>query len=188
MIELNLLPAKVRAAETLRLIIIVACFFYAAAALALGYLWSQGHMQLVAAERETARVQAELDAPDLQDAVKAVQHFSDDMASVKAKASVVNQFRKDQGTLVRLLDTLPDWTQNGQVWFSTVESKGEKGHKMVSLVGNTTSRALFAKFYGFMESQALVKNLALDAPPAPTTVHNSQVLQFRLSFSIEDYQ
>ena len=188
MIKLNLVPAKVRAAETLRMIVILGGFVYALGGAGVDWQWGQAHAKLTAAEREVDAVQAELDAPDLQDAVKAVKKFTDDLASVKAKASVVNQFRKDQVTMVRILDAVPDWTMNHQVWFTNLEYKGEKTHHTVALVGNALSRALFARFYSFMDSQVLVKGLALDTVPADVQIRNTPCVQFKVTFSIEDFQ
>jgi hypothetical protein len=39
-----------------------------------------------------------------------------------------------------------------------------------------------------MDSQALVKNLSLDSPPDKQTVRGIDVVQFRLGFSIEEFQ
>lgn len=186
MIQLNLVPPKVRAAELLRKILFVGALLYVAAAGWLGWQWSLGHMQLLEARKATQKVQDELNAPELQVAVRAVQKFADDMAAVKAKASLVNEFRKQQVPLMRLLDAVPDWTMNGQVWFSSLDAEAGHGGRAVTLVGSTLSRALFVRFYDFMSSQAVVKGLSLDGEPTEVDVRDMQTVQFKLGFTVED--
>jgi len=186
MIQLNLLPLKVRAAELLRKALIGAGLAYVVATAWVGWQWSLMHLKLVAQRHEVQKIQAQLDSPELQEAVKAVQKFADDMTAVKAKASVVNELRKQQVPLSRLLDAVPDWTMEGQVWFTSIDAHWKGNAHVVSLVGATLSRSFFVKYYDFMGSQPLVKGLSLDGPPTPTSLRNVPAVSFRLGFSVED--
>ncbi|HTB21672.1 MAG TPA: hypothetical protein VK914_03085 [bacterium] len=190
MIQLNLLPPKVREAELLRKILIVAAVAYAIGGAWVAWQWTLNEAKVKLAQRAVERVQAQLNSPELQVAVQAVQKFADDMAAVKAKASVVNEYRKQQVSLLRLLDAVPDWTMNGQVWFLILSapvspSRGPAG-RTVELTGATLSRSFFVKYFDFMQGQPLVNNLSLDSPPAAVFIHNTQVVQFRLGFTVPD--
>jgi hypothetical protein len=190
MIQLNLLPPKVREAELLRKILIVAGLAYAVAGGWVAWQWTLNEAKVRMAQRAVDRVQAQLNSPELQVAVQAVQKFADDMAAVKAKASVVDQYRKQQVSLLRLLDAVPDWTMNGQVWFQILTAplspnSGPAG-RPVELTGATLSRTFFVKYYDFMQGQPLVNNLSLDGPPTGASIHNTQVVTFRLGFTVPD--
>jgi hypothetical protein len=184
MIQLNLLPPKVRAAELLRKILIGAGVAYALVFGWVAWQWSVSHVQLVMEEHEVDRVQAQLNSPELQVAVAAVQKFADDMAAVKAKASVVNQYRKQQVPLMRLLDSVPDWTMGGQVWFTHLEADDfSLAGRSVILGGAALSRPIFAQFFEFLGDQPLVKGLALATPPTTGLLRNVQTTQFRVNFN-----
>jgi hypothetical protein len=186
MIQLNLLPPKVRAAELLRKILIGSGVAYSLAFGWLAWQWSVSHVQLVEEQHEVQRVQDQLNSPELQVAVAAVQKFADDMAAVKAKASVVNELRKEQVPLLQLVDSVPDWTMNGQVWFTSLDAEpGGNGHT-VALMGSTLSPALFAQFYEFLGVQALVKGLTLPSAPTSSIVRNVETEQFTLDFTSAD--
>jgi Tfp pilus assembly protein PilN len=188
MIKLNLIPPKVREAERLKAIVAVGAILYAAAFLWLGSQWMAVRDELARVTAETDKVQAELNAPDLTEAVKAVQKFSEDLDAVKAKASKVNQFRKDQATLVQLLDSMPDWTLNGQVWFNKVVADGGKGKRTITLDGEAVSRPVFAAFYELMDSQQLVKDLQFASALSTKPIHGVDTVAFTLKFSVGEFQ
>jgi hypothetical protein len=185
MIQLNLLPPKVRAAELLRKILLGAALAYALVFGWVAWQWSVKHVQLVLEQHEVDRVQAQLNSPELQVAVAAVQKFADDMASVKAKASVVDQYREDQVPLMRLMDDIPDWTMGGQVWFTHLDAEefGPAHTRSVVLGGSTLSRPLFAQFFEFLGDQPEVQKLSLAGAPTTSLIRNEQTVQFRLNFT-----
>lgn len=185
MIQLNLLPPKVRAAELLRKILLGAGLAYVLVFGWVAWQWSVKHVQLVVEQHEVDRVQAQLNSPELQVAVAAVQKFADDMASVKAKASVVDQYREDQVPLMRLMDDIPDWTMGGQVWFTHLECDefGPANLRGVVLAGATLTRPLFAQFYEFLGDQSEVQKLSLAGAPTTGLVRTLQTVQFRLNFT-----
>ncbi|MGH7442941.1 MAG: PilN domain-containing protein, partial [bacterium] len=186
MIELNLLPPKVRAAELLRKTITWALVAYALAAGWLLWQWELDHSKLVQAQHEVQRVQAQLNSPELQVAVQAVKKFADDMAAVKAKASVVNALRQQQVPLLQALDTVPDWGMGGQVWFTDLAiSAGKGGGETVELGAETQTRSQFAAYYEFLSGLPGVSGLALDGEPQDTMVAGNRVVRFKVSFTLE---
>ncbi len=186
MIQLNLLPAKVRNAQRMRTVLLAAGIVYGVAALVLGWQWGRAKARLARAERETARVQAQLDSPELQEAVKAVQKFADGMAAMKAKASVVNSLRAQQVPLLRVLDLLPDWTLDGQVWFNEIVASDAAGRENITLSASALSRVLFARYFDFLDGQPLVLGLALQTAPSDAMVYGIKSVQFKLTFAVED--
>lgn len=188
MIKLNLLPEKVRAAERLQLILILGGLVYIVALLGVGLQYTRARAKVSAIEREVDAVNAQLHAPDLQATVDAVVKFSADKDAVQVKASIVNQYRKDQVTLVRFVDALPDWTLNGQVWYTNIEVKGDKGKRVVTMEGEAVSPSIFAKFYSSLETQPLVKSLNLESVVWNAVNRGHSVTKFKVTFSIEEYQ
>jgi hypothetical protein len=134
-------------------------------------------------------VRARSEAPELLQTVKDVERFTKDKSEMSAKASLVNELRKKQATLVRLVDAMPDWTLDGQIWFIKMEVKDDKASKLVTLEGGAKSNLAFARFYTQLENQPLVKKLALEISQSGPTVERAQpVTKFKLSFTLEEYR
>lgn len=188
MIKLNLLPEKVRAGERLQLILIVGAIFYALGIVLLGWRWAAAKHRVSVAAEEVAAVQAQLDAPELREAVQAVDRFTKDEKEKTDKASVVNALRKKQVALIRLLDALPDWMMDGQIWVTRLEVTSGVGERKVTLEGRAVSPLAFAHFYTNLETQPIVKKLSLDTAPANAPVAGRPAVSFRVSFSLEEMQ
>ncbi len=182
MIKLNLLPAKVRAAEALRLILLVAAAVYLLAVLGIAMKWTQAKARVAAAQREVDAVNAELNSPALLSTVQAVEKFTKDKADEQAKASIVEAYRKQQVGLLRLLDALQDWTASGDVWLEHVGA--DNGTGQVTLDGSATSTMSFARFYGMLENQPLVKGLKITQKPSSRLVRGATVDVFQVGFSL----
>ena len=189
MIKLNLLPEKVRAGERLQLILLLGAALYVVFMLGLAVRWNAARARVAVVEREVEAVNAALNAPELQQTVAEVARFTKDKGEVSAKASQVNELRKRQATLVRLVDTLPDWTLGGQIWFTRVDVRDDRGGKTVALEGAAVSNEAFARFYSQMESQPLVKKLVLESAQAlPGIDRGQKTAHFKLSFGLEEYR
>lgn len=188
MINLNLLPAKVRAGERMQLILLLGGAVYVLGLLGLGWTWVSARSRVAAVEEQILGVQAQLNAPELREAVQAVDRFTKDEAEKNQKASVVNTLRKRQMTLLRLLDALPDWMLGGEAWLHTLDVKYERTDRVVTLDGIATSAQTFARFFTNLESQPLVKKLKLLAAPTNSQDRGRAVVRFKLSFVLEDFQ
>lgn len=188
MIRLNLLPEKVRSAERLKLIVIVGVGVYAVGLLFLGWGWMRAGAKVDKVKAESAAIEAKLNAPELREAVEAVNQFTKDQNEMKEKASIVNTVRKRQVTLVRLLDQLPDWTQDGTVWVVRLEVKDGRGGREVGLEGHATSPLAFARFFTNLEAQPLVQSLKLTGPPTPVPENGQSVITFTVTFTLAEYQ
>lgn len=188
MIKLNLLPEKVRAAERMQLILLLGAGVYVLGLLMLAWSWVAANNRVARVQARIDAVMAELNAPELRETVQAVDRFTKDEKEKNDKASVVNSLRKRQVTLLRLLDALPDWMMNGQVWLQTLEVKMEKGERRVTVEGQAVSTLIFAHFFTNLESQPIVKAIKLDEAPRPATVRGRSAVRFRVSFALEEYQ
>jgi Tfp pilus assembly protein PilN len=186
MIKLNLLPEKVRAGETLKLIILAGVAVYVLGLLLLGWRWMAANAKVNAVKAEAAAIQAKLDAPELREAVEAVDRFTKDQKEVKDKASVVNILRKRQVGLLRLLDQLPDWMLGGQVWLQSLEVSPEKNDRKVTIQGRAVSASAFALFFTNLEAQPIVTKMTLVAPPRLLNELGQKVHSFTVSFILEE--
>jgi hypothetical protein len=107
---------------------------------------------------------------------------------------VVNALRQQQVPLLRLLDSVPDWTMNGRVWLLALDAQpgkavrrgGQAPGLSVSLFGAALSRGAFADYYDFMGDQPMVNELTLDTPPLEAELRGVKVVQFKLAFSVPD--
>jgi hypothetical protein len=188
MIRLNLLPEKIRARERLMLIVALGILVYVLALLGLGWLWAMDVARVRAVRAEAAAIQRQLDSPELREAVQAVERYTRDKNEKNEKASVVNALRKRQATLVRLLDSLPDWTLNGEIWITRLEAKeGKGGNPAVLLAGTATSALAFAHFFTNLDSQPLVSGLKISTAPRVEKNGQRELVSFQVSFDLEAY-
>jgi Tfp pilus assembly protein PilN len=183
MIKLNLLPEKVRAAALMRLIIVLGVVVYILGLLGLGFRYTQARARYNEVQHEVDAVNAELNSPALISTVQAVEKFTQDKADEQAKASVVESYRRKQVTLARLLDSLPDWTESGQVWFDHILADADKG--TVTLEGDSMDPLAFARFYTLLGSQPIVTKLAMPDKGTMATVRGYSVMHFKVTFSVE---
>jgi Tfp pilus assembly protein PilN len=188
MIKLNLLPEKVRAAERLQLILLIGGAVYLVGLLLLGWAWASAKGRVAEAQVKVDAVTAALNAPELREAVQAVDRFTKDEKEKNDKASIVNNLRKRQVTLLRMLDALPDWSMNGQVWFQSLEVKMERGERRVMLEGHASTPLVFAHFFTNLESQPIVTKIKIEDVPRREDQMGRSVTRFRVSFALEDYQ
>jgi len=188
MIKLNLLPQKVRDGERLQLVIIVGVIVYAAGIMLLAWRWGAAKHRVSLMDDEIAEVQRQLDAPELKEAVQAVDRFTKDEKEKSDKASVVNALRKKQVTLLRLLDSMPDWMMDGQVWIQNLEVTVNGADRRVVMDGEAISPLAFAHFYTNLENQPIVKKIAVEAAPVLKPDMGKSVLSFKISFALEEFQ
>jgi hypothetical protein len=173
----------------MQLILLLGGVVYVLGMLVLGWAWMSARSRVTAVEDQILQVQAQLNAPELREAVQAVDRFTKDEAEKNQKASVVNTLRKRQATLVRLVDALPDWTMGGQVWVQSLVISTDRNERLVTMSGNATSPMVFAQFFTNLESQPLVKKLKLPGAIRTGGSERGQVLtSFSLNFVLEDYQ
>src|SRR5262245_7655516 len=107
-VQLNLLPEKVRAAEVLRRIVLIGAAAHLLLVGLVGWRVLAARARLAKVQAGIDAVMAELNSEKLRRTVEEVERFTREKGDLAAKRSQVDVLRKRQATLVRLLDTLPD--------------------------------------------------------------------------------
>jgi Tfp pilus assembly protein PilN len=189
MVKLNLLPAKVREAELLRLVLIlgVGVYIIAVALMAWRYTVSVG----VRSEVEAQIRKVDADLLPLKAIADEVKKLSDEKTEQDAKKAKLGELAKRQAYLVRLMDALPDFMPTGsQVWLTLLDQTVEKGNRRIIIEGNAVSVEAWADFYNNLESQSLVGELKIESSPAfaPLTVNLRKAFHFKVSFVLKEPQ
>lgn len=190
MVQLNLLPEKVRAAEALRKIILVGVAVYGVLALGLAWRFVAARSELALVQTGIDALRAELESDALKRTVAEVQRFTTEQADLKTKKSQVDVLRNRQVNLVRMFDTLPDLLPP-TVHLTSLFVREEKGEMRFVVEGLAGTPEAVADFYVQLESHGLVLKPSLD--DAPKYVDNVAGLgrdayKFTMSFLFEEYK
>jgi Tfp pilus assembly protein PilN len=185
MVNINLLPEKVRSAEILKIVVVLGLASLALPVVFWAYRYTQANAELAAVEKQIDSVNADLNSPQLKQVVAEVEQFSKNAADLDTKRSVVDTLRKKQVVLVRLMDVLPDLIP-ARAWLTRLDVKDNKGAKNASLEGNALSADVLAELYTNLEANPVVKNLKMDSSPMAGQANGHDVLTFRLSFDVGD--
>ena len=187
MVNINLLPEKVRAAEVLKIVVILGVLSLTLPVLFWAYRYAGAKAELAAVEKQIDDVNVQLNSPHLKQVVAEVEQFGKDRADLTSKRSVVDLLRQQQVTLVRFLDILPDLVPK-RAWLTSVvvtpDAKGDT--KKVVVMGSAMSAEVVADFYSNLQAQAAVHSPQMDTPPAVALYKGMSIVTFTLSFSIGD--
>lgn len=186
MVKLNLLPAKVRSAELLRLAALGGMAVYLALFGVLAWRFAVAKQALAAVDVKIAKVEAEL--KPLQAIAEEVKKLSTEKKEQDANKSKLGQLALRQAYLVRVLDLIPDLMQGGQVWLLNLDQVADKNQRRVTLEGRALSLEAWADFYNNLESQALVDGLKIETPPALYLEPPRKMYNFKVSFVLRDAQ
>lgn len=185
MVNINLLPEKVRAAEALKLVVVVGSLCLTLPLLFWTYRYMGDKAELTSLEQKIDLVNIELNSPKLKQVVQEVEQFGRDRANLEAKRSVVDLLRKKQVALVRLLDVLPDLVPK-RAWITKVDVQNEKGGRKAIVEGTALSAEVVADFYANLEAHVAIRNPAMDAAPIQVLSRGKTLVNFKMSFEIED--
>jgi Tfp pilus assembly protein PilN len=185
MVNINLLPEKVRSAEVLKIVVALGMLSLALPVVFWAWRYTQANAELAAVEKQIDSVNADLNSPQLKQVVAEVEQFSKNAADLDSKRSVVDTLRKKQVVLVRLMDVLPDLIP-ARACLSHLEVKDAKGVKGATLEGSALSADVLAELYTNLEANPVVKNLKMDSPPSASQANGHSVLTFKLSFEVGD--
>ncbi len=186
MVKLNLLPAKVRAAEILRLAVIAALAVYLVLFGILAWRFAVAKQALAAVNTKIEKVEAEL--RPLQVIADEVKKLSAEKNEQEAKKSKLGELTRRQIYLVRALDLLPDLMQGGQIWVNNFDQVVDKNTRRITLEGRAISAEAWADFYDNLEAQNLISDLKIDVPLNNTTENGRVVSTFKVSFILKDPQ
>lgn len=184
MVKLNLLPAKVRAAEVLRLAVLLGMAVYLVLIGILAWRYAVAKQALAEVGVKIAKVEAEL--KPLQVIADEVKKLSAEKNEQEAKKSKLSELTRRQVYLVRAMDLLPDLMQGGQVWLTGFDQDAAKGIRRIILDGKAVSPAAWADFYDNLDAQALIGELKIDAPMTSAFESGRAVYAFKVSFVLKD--
>jgi hypothetical protein len=184
MVKLNLLPAKVRSAEMLRLVAFAGVVIYLLAGGFIAWRVLVASRGLAQVALEVAKVDAEL--KPLKVIADEVKKLTDEKTEQDNKKARLVALTKRQAYLVRMMDLVPDFAQGGQVWLTTLDQTPDKGARRVSLEGKAVSMEAWADFYANLDSQNLVDGLKIDTAPAVVKEATNQYYTFKVSFLLKD--
>jgi Tfp pilus assembly protein PilN len=151
MININLLPEKIRSAELLRVSIGLAAAAVLMVAVGIGYVFFQKQAQLSEVKKQISVVQAEMDSGELKAMVQAVEEFAQQKKLLEDRQASIDKFRQSQVYWVSLLDLLPD-VMPEQVWIQSLSLAGEeKGKKKIEIKARGLTQQDAARFYSNIE-------------------------------------
>ncbi len=185
MININLVPEKVRAGEALKVIMLLGSLSLVIPLLFWSWRFVVAKAELSGVEEEIDKVVAELNSPQLKQVVEEVEQFTRDRANLDSKRSLVDALRKKQVVLVRMLDAIPDLLPR-RAWLTKMEVKEEKGVRRVAMEGMSEVPEAVADFYVGLEAHPVVKKLAMDDPPKTDRYRGVDIVKFKLSFEVEE--
>ncbi len=185
MVQINLVPEKVRAADTLRVVVLLGSL---ALLLPLGF-WGWRFValntKLASVDAEIIELQKELDKPELVKIVKLVDQFAKNESDLKVKLSLVEILRARQIVLLRVLDLVPDAMQP-QAWLSKIEMKEDMGAKKALFEGFAISPEVMATIFSALENHPVVKGLKMVQSPKVRLQREREAVEYKFSFNIEE--
>jgi hypothetical protein len=160
MVNINLVPEKIRSAEALKVIVILGALSLSLPVLFWAMKYQGKRASLAAVDKEVDALNAELASPALKNIVASVEQFTKDQSDLDTKRSVVDLLRKRQVLLLRLLDALPDIIPGfGRV--TSLVAADAKGAKKVTMTCEFTTLDAIAAVYENLEASPLVDRLEM---------------------------
>src|SRR5882724_639498 len=150
MVNINLVPEKIRSAETLKVIVMLGVLSLAVPAAFWVMQYQAKRAKLASVEKQLQGLVDELNSPTLKNVVAEVEQFSKDQSNLDTKRSIVDQLRKRQILLLRLLDLLPDVIPP-KSRISVLSVADEKGAKKVTLTCDFMTLDAIASAYENLE-------------------------------------
>jgi Tfp pilus assembly protein PilN len=188
MVNINLVPEKIRSTENLRLIVMVGAISLVLPALFWGYRYQGKRSELAQAEQEVKALNAELNSDALRNVVTEVEQFTKDQGDLTIKRSVVDQLRKRQVLLLKLLDMLPDIVP-GTARIKRLAVTDVKGAKQVELGCDFNAKDGVATVYENLEASSLVGSLQLTTNPTVAALDpatGSNLITATYTFTLQD--
>lgn len=187
MVNINLVPEKIRTGETLKILFVVGAISLVFPVLFWAGRYQQKNGDLAAKQAELAAVQAQLDSPHLKEVVAEVEQFAKDQADLDAKRSIVDELRKRQVIIPRFLDLLPDlFPGDGRV--DNLVISDQKGVKHCVMTCDFLSLEGVATVYENLDSSNLVAKLSMSSGPKSAVVSSRNIIQVDYNFDLQVLQ
>jgi hypothetical protein len=184
MVNINLVPEKIRSGETLKIIVLLGSVSLVLPVLFWGYRYQGERAKLSDVEKQLDAVNAELNSPQLREIVADVKKFSDDQAALAAKRSIVDSLRQRQVVILRFLDMVPDIIPADSKVNKLVVTD-DKGNKKVEMTCSFLSEESVSSVYENLEASSLVGGLKMSDGPKSETVDGIPTLTAKFSFVLQ---
>ena len=185
LVQINLVPDKIRSGETLRVIVLVGVVSLFLPVLFWAYRYQAVRAERVAVEKELQGLKDELASPQLKQVVAEVEQFTRDEADLAAKRSVLDQLRKRQVMILRLLDLMPDLLPaDSRLRSMNVTDAGATKHVELGVVNRTNDAV--AEVYNNLESSSLIGKLQMTEGPSPVVVGGRNMVRATYTFDLQD--
>jgi Tfp pilus assembly protein PilN len=185
MVNINLVPEKIRSAENLQVIVMIGALSLLLPVLYWGYRYQGKRAELASAKADLDALNAELSSPQLKQVVADVEQFTKDQAELDTKRSVVDQLRKRQVLLVKLLDLLPDIMPRESRVF-TLKVTDVKAAKQVEMACEFRATDAVATVYENLEASPLVSALEMSNAMSTKVVGGRNVITATYKFMLQD--
>ena len=116
---------------------------------------------------------------ELQVLIKEVDNYEKDNASYKEKTRIIEQLKKNQQAPLRLLDEVSEHLPKG-VWLTSLADQ----QGVINISGYAFTNSDLVGYVQNLKSSKYIEEVAL-IESRQTTMENSSVYQFRLTFKIK---
>ena len=188
MVNINLVPDKIRSADTLKIIVTIGVISLSLPIAFWAMKFQGKRAQLAVVKSQLADLNKELESPQLKQVVADVEQFTKDQSMLDTKRSIVDELRKRQVVLLRLLDLLPDVIP-ARARINSLAVIDEKGAKKVTMICDFTALDAIASAYENLEASPLVINLEMTTPLQSSSAGTGRgTLTATYVFSLQDKQ
>jgi len=159
MIEINLLPAKVKKAKRMQLVYVFGVLAAGAVIAVLAGIVIAQSNKIKETEKKIKTIEAE--SASLQDKIAEVKKFNALEDALKKKRQIVESLLIDQSAWIRLLDMLAEKIYPDMWLFEVSHEKAKEEGAQVKVAGFAASRAVLADFVRRLEEDESVSSIGI---------------------------
>ena len=181
MIEINLIPEKIKKQRKLIIVYFGAGILVVALAGVLAFIIMAQNKEISRVEKEIRQIDAE--SATLRDKIEEVKRFRELEDSYNRKKSIIDRLKQEQATWPRLLDAIGEYMLP-DMWLQSIAQEREKDEGVVlNITGFSLSKVIIADFIKKLEQSPQVMDLkAARIAEAVDPLSGIKVVQFEISF------
>lgn len=181
MIEINLIPERIRKQRKMMLVYMGAGAAVAAVLGILAFIVMAQNKEIARIDREIRKIDAE--SASLRDKIEEVKRFRELEDNYNRKKAIVDKLSAEQALWPRLLDTISEYTLP-DMWLQSILQERERDEGvMLRVTGYSLSKVIVADFIKRLEQSPLVLDLkAARISEATDPISGFNVVLFEISF------
>jgi Tfp pilus assembly protein PilN len=187
LLKINLLPPKIKAARTQRLVImVVAAVAIGAASIPLSFLYFKW-MSVNSLKAQAEKIKK--DSSEYSGVIEKVMELEGKEASLAKKLDSIDKLVGHQSMWLKLLETLSMCqSEAGDLWLTSIRSKAlqgaDAGKSEITVEGNAFSVASIVVFQELIQkSEMKLETIKQDLPPS--TVGDQSVVKFTFTYKVK---